>query len=46
MSCTDGYNSQAYNLYLPLGQERIVLGQATLTILDVSPGRLGLSISR
>jgi len=40
VSCSAGHNSWAYNLYIPMDQQRIEISGVKLTIENVSPNEI------
>ncbi len=41
-----GYNSMAYNLYLPISQREIYTKKGKVIVHDISPTRINISIER
>ena len=44
VTCSVGHNSLAYNLYIPMNQQRVELSNVNLTISNVSPSEIRLRI--
>ena len=42
VTCSAGHNSMAYNLYIPIDQQRVKISEVNLTIRSVSPTEIRL----
>ena len=42
VTCSAGHNSMAYNLYIPMNQQRLELSNVNLTISSISPTEIRL----
>ena len=40
VNCSAGHNSWAYNLYIPIDQQRIEISDVNLTIENISPNEI------